>query len=214
MVLVRRVTGWKARLRGLLLIRGDECKALWEQALASSLTPEESANVRGLVGDGGHGLTTLCRKRGWVYQRCHTHLLRDMHLISGKRSPRTRVIRENALERVRRILNTPSERKAGKLSEQLRLLIAHPDCPKTVRKKVGGFLRHYEKYRVCYRHPEFRLPRTTNSAECVSSRIQYHLNHMRGMKTEHSLTYWLDILQRLHPTVRCSSRRTNQIKES
>lgn len=214
MVLARRITGWKARLKGLVLIRGEECQALWEQALDSSLTAQELANVSGLVGDGGHGLTTLCREQGWVYQRCHTHLLRDLHLISGKRSPKTRAIRERALELVRGILNTPSERKAQTLAQWLQLLIARADCPKTVRNKVGGFLRHYAKYRACYQYPELRLPRTTNSAECVSSRIQYHINHMRGMKTERSLAYWLDILLRLYPTVRCSSRRTNQIKES
>lgn len=213
-VLVRRLRGWKARLRGLLLMRGEERKDLWEYALAKSLAPQELANIQGLTGDGGHGLTTLCREQRWVYQRCHVHLLRDLRHISGKRSAKTRDTRERALELVRCILNTPSERKAGKLAQQLRFLIAHPNCPKTVRSKVGGFVRHYQKYRVCYQYPELRLPRTTNSAECVSSRIQYHLNHMRGMRTERSLSYWLDIMRRLYPTVRCSSHHTNQINRT
>lgn len=215
MVLARRVRGWKARLRGLVLIPGEECKELWEQALAQSLTAQELANVRGITGDGGHGLTTLCQERNWRYQRCHVHLLRDLYKVRGQRRTPTQWLRQRALKLVRETLNTPSEQKANRLIWQLRLLITHSECPKTVRSKVGGFVRHYWKYRVCYQYPDLRLPRTTNSVECISQLVQRYLNRMRGMRSAQSLRYWLNIVRRCHPTVRCSSRpRTNQIKRS
>lgn len=214
-LLVRRVRGWKARLRGLMLMAGDEHKELWEQVLKQSLTTQELANVRGLTGDGGHGLTTLCRERNWPYQRCHVHLIRDLYKIRGQRRSPTQWLRQQTLWLVRTTLNTPSERKANRLILQLRLLIAHPECPKTVRSKVGGFVRHYQKYRVCYQYPDLRLPKTTNSAECVSQLVQRYLNRMRGMWSAQSLRYWLTTILRCHPTIRCSSRHcTNQINGS
>lgn len=215
MLLARRVRGWKARLRGLVLLTGEEHKELWEQALKQSLIIEELANVRGITGDGGHGLTTLCRERNWPYQRCHVHLLRDLYKIRGQRRSSTQWLRQQALRLARATLNTPSERKANRLIRQLRLLIARPECPKTVRSKIGGFVRHYRKYRTCYRHPDLRLPKTTNSAECISQLVQRYVNRMRGMRSAQSLRYWLTIILRCHPTVRCSSRHhTNQIKRS
>ncbi|MBI4739938.1 hypothetical protein HY772_10510 [Candidatus Woesearchaeota archaeon] len=205
-ILLRPVTDNRARVRGLYLIKGDESEANWQSALRETLTPGELAQIRAIVADGSHGLVALSRQRGWEYQRCHFHLLKDLQLISGKRSGPTQHLRQGALELVKRVLDTPDERTTKRLKRQLAFLIARPDCPKTVRKKVGGFLKHFSKFRACYQHPALRLPHTSNSAECVGRFIRERLGVMRGLRTVHSLRYWLDILLQQRTTVQCAPK--------
>lgn len=203
LILLRPITDNRARVRGLCLVKGDESEANWHTALHQALTLRELAQLRAIVADGSHGLVALSRRYGWKYQRCHFHLLKDLQLISGKRSGSTRHLRQRALVLVRRALDTPDEQMAKRLKRQLTHLIARPDCPKTVRKKVGGFLKHFSKFRTCYQHPALRLPHTSNSAECVGRFIRERLGVMRGLNTVQSLRYWLDILLRQRTTVQC-----------
>lgn len=213
-ILVRPVQSAVARLRGLVLIEGDECEAGWRYAFESTLTGQELARIQAIVADGSHGLTHITKERGWAYQRCRLHLLKDLRLIRGKRKSRTRWIRERAYDLVREILDTPSEDKTQQLILRLCRLIARPDCPGTVRKKAGGFLRHIKKFRACYNYPHLRLPHTSNSTECVARLIQAQLSSMRGVRTVNALTEWLDIIRRSNPTIACKPKVIHRIKTS
>lgn len=208
MILVRPVHESWARLRGLVIMQGDESKKHWEDAFEQVLTPMEEAQVKGIVADGSHGLVSLCKERGWVYQRCHFHLLGELkNFCSGHKNHQTKKLRRNIFELVRTILNTPDEKEMKRLVKNLRRLIAHPDCPKTVKKKIRGFLKHLEKFRTCYRYPELNLPKTSNTAECVGRQIRDILSRMRGVNTLKSLEYWLDIIMRIHPEFQCNGFR-------
>ena len=213
-ILVRPVRSSLARLRGLVLLEGEECERSWRAVFHERLTEHEMARIRAIVADGSHGLTTIAKEHGWVYQRCHFHLIKDLRLIRGKRKSPTRWIRERAYDLVRAALDTPSERKTARLVTNLRRLIARSDCPRTVRRKVGGFLRHLKKFRACYYHPELNLPHTSNSTECVARLIQARLSPMRGVRTIASLAEWLEIVCRSSPTIRCNPKNINQIKTS
>ena len=202
-ILLRPVTSNHARVRGLCLVQGDESEVNWQSALQETLTHEEWAHIRAIVADGSHGLVALSRHYGWRYQRCQFHLLKDLQLIAGKRSGPTQRLRQDALALVRRALDTPDERTATRLKKQLARLITHPDCPKTVRKKVGGFLKHFFRFRACYQYPTLRLPHTSNSTECIGRFIRERLGVMRGLRTVKSLRYWLDILLRQRTSVQC-----------
>lgn len=210
-ILLRPVTSSRARVRGLYLVEGNESEANWQSALQETLTHEELAHLRGIVADGSHGLVTLSRRYGWKYQRCHFHLLKDLQLIAGKRSGPTKHIRQRALTLVRRTLDTQDGRAARRLKQQLARLIARPGCPKTVRKKVGGFLKHFSRFRTCYLYPKLRLPHTSNSAECVGRFIRERLGVMRGLRTEKSLRYWIDILLRQRTSVQCMPKSPTKL---
>lgn len=205
-ILVRPVNAIIARLRGLVLVEGEECERHWRNAFQECLSGQELARIKAIVADGSHGLTAIAKEQEWVYQRCQFHLLKDLWLIRGKRKSKTRWIRERALNLVRQILDNPSDEETERLASKLRRLIRRSDCPRTVRKKVGGLFRHLEKFRACYSHPELKLPHTSNSTECVARLIQSRLAPIRGIRTINALTEWLDIIRRLHPTIQCNPK--------
>jgi hypothetical protein len=208
MILVRPTQETRARLRGLVIMKGDESKEHWEEAFERVLTPLEEAQIKGIVADGSHGLVSLCKERGWVYQRCHFHLLGELkNFCSGHKNHRTRELRKRIFDLVREILDTPDEKEMRMRVKRLSRLTAHPECPRTVRKKISGFLKHLERYRTCYRYPELNLPKTSNSAECVGRLIRKMLSRMHGVRTLKSLEYWLDIVLRLHPEIQCNGFR-------
>lgn len=212
-ILARSVQGRMARLRGLVLLPGDESEENWRFALATSLTAKEMRYIQAIVADGSHGLTAIARERGWKYQRCHFHLLKDLQLISGKRKGPTQWIRQRALLLARTILETPDERAAERMSISLRRLIAHRECPRTVRRKIGGFLRHYGKFRTCYRYPHLNIPHTSNSAETIGGLIRKQLGNMRGLRSPDALNDWLPVFLRRFKTVKCLPK-TNRIIKS
>lgn len=204
MILVRPVESEFARLRGLVLAKGDESREHWEDAFEKTLTVVEEAQICAVVADGSHGLVSLSNDRGWAYQRCHFHLLKDLKNICGGHRGASRERRLKIVERVRAILDTPDEREVKRLVRILKRLIAHPECPGTVRKKISGFLKHLARFRTCYRYPELRLPKTSNAAECVGRLIRERFGRMHGVNTVKALDYWLDIILREHPEIHCT----------
>ena len=202
-ILLRSVHDTIARVRGLYLLKGDESQVNWQDALDTVLKPQEFANITAIVADGAHGLVAMSKQYHWKYQRCQFHILKDLKLICGKRSGPTQWLRQKALALVKEILDTPDERKARRLKTKLSRLITRPDCPKTVRKKVGGFIKHFGRFRTCYHYPKLRLPHTSNSAECIGRYVRERLGIMRGLNTITSLKYWLDIIFRQRTSVQC-----------
>lgn len=214
-ILVRPMRSSVARLRGLYLVQGDESYNHWMEAFRWCLSSWEWQQIEAIVADGSHGLTTIAEENDWVYQRCQFHLLKDLALIQGKRRGPTQWIRQLALAITRIILNTPSEKETIPFVHALYGLITRSDCPRTVRKKIGGFLKHRKKFRTCYQYPLLRIPKTSNSCESAARMIRERLGVMRGVRTVSALRYWIDIIQRMHPTIRCrSDEMINQIKTS
>lgn len=214
MLLTRSVKGKTARLRGLVLLKGDESKANWKEAFKESLEEREMKQIKAIVADGSHGLTEISRKNDWKYQRCQFHLLKDLEHICGKRKGETQWIRQDVYKLVRANLDCPDEREANLLKRQLVQLIAHPDCPRTVRKKAGGFLRHYGKFRTCYHYPELNLPATSNSAEAAGRMVKDLWGRMRGARNSESLRCWLELLLRKNKFIKCEPKINNRIIKS
>ncbi|MBI2644624.1 transposase [Candidatus Uhrbacteria bacterium] len=202
-LLARPVSGEFARLRGLVLVKGDESHEHWEDAFEKILTPMEESQICAIVADGLHGLVSLSNERGWAYQRCHFHLLKDLKNICGGHRGASRKRRLKIVQYVRAILDTPDERVAKRLVQSLKRLIAHPDCPGSVRKKISGFLKHLSRFRTCYHYPELLLPKTSNAAECVGRLIRERLGQMHGVNSVKALVYWLDVILREHPKIHC-----------
>lgn len=204
MILVRPVEGEFARLRGLVLAKGDESRERWEEALERTLTPLEESQICAVVADGSAGLVSLSNEREWAYQRCHFHLLKDLKNICGGHRGASRELRRKIVACVRAILDTPDEKVSQRLVKSLKRLIAHPECPGTVRRKISGFLKHMHRFRTCYVYPELYLPKTSNSAECVGRLIRERLGQMHGVNTMKALEYWLDVILREHPEIHCT----------
>lgn len=202
-VLLRPVEERKARFRGLILVQGDESRKHWEKAFKSALTHTEQAQICAVVADGAHGLVSLSNEQKWVYQRCHFHLLKEFKNICGGHRGVSRDLREMIVDVIRQILDTPDEKETKLLVEKLISLIAHPDCPRTVKNKVNGFLKHIARFRMCYQYPELRLPKTSNSAEYIGKLIRRRENLLHGFPTTTSLEYWLEIILRENPEIRC-----------
>ncbi len=203
MILVRPVNDENARLRGLIVMKGDESKEHWEEALEKSLTPMEESQVKGIVADGSHGLVSLCKERGWIYQRCHFHLLKELRNICRGLKGSSKELRKEIFDLMKVVLNTPDEMKRKSLIVKLSSLITHPDCPRSLRNKVNGFLMFQKRFFACYLYPELNLPKTSNSAECVGQLIRMVMTRIRGLRTLESLKYWLDIILRSHRMVQC-----------
>lgn len=204
MILVRPVECDVARLRGLILAKGEESREHWEEAFEKVLTPLEEAQICAVVADGSAGLVSLSNERGWAYQRCHFHLLKDLKNICGGHRGASRERRRKIVDCVRAILDTPDENETKRLVKSLKCLIAHPECPETVRRKMSGFLKHLHRFRTCYLYPELRLPKTSNTAECAGRLIRERIGYMHGVHTVKALEYWLDVILREHPEISCT----------
>lgn len=203
-ILLRQVHDSLARLRGLVLVQGNESIDHWEHAFKESLTASEMAHIRAIVADGAHGLATIARRRNWAYQRCHFHLIKDLKNICGQKRSQKDKVRQKIFRLTKVVLNTPDEQSMEILVTELRHEIAHSECPETVRKKIRGFLRCLKRFRICYSQPELMLPRTSNAAECVARLIRQQFSPMHGINSVASLLYWMEIIKRKNPAIKCT----------
>lgn len=187
-----------------VLLPGRECPRDWHTAVGTLPLPV-SAQICALVSDGFRGSKGLARAHGWVHQRCHFHLLAQLHARRGghKHLP-TQLVREAIYRGIREALVTRETARLTQLGIRLHHLACQRDCPWRLRMFVHGFLRELETFRAYQRYPEFDLPTTTNVVESMAKRLR---DQLRPLSTPGSLLRWATALIRLRPCLVCNGHK-------
>lgn len=204
-VLLRPVEGDDAVISKPLIRLGKEVTDGWYAAL--DMLPENvHKRVQVLVSDGHRGLMSYARRSGWKVQRCHFHLIAS---IQGRRSRGPRSMHQQEGARLYRLVTeiiTASE------STNLLPLISEIEAlgwettSAQLRKVISGFVTNVDDYRTYLRHPELRLPATSNTAESCIGTIHELCHRARGFRTPESFTSWIEALVKVRRTVKCNPR--------
>jgi hypothetical protein len=198
---VRPAHGSVATFLDPVLLAGRECAVGWQQALAT--VPQAlQKRVHAFVCDGFRGGKGMARRRGWVFQRCHFHLIAALQGVRGtrKRLP-GREVREAIYALVREALKPQKPRHQRCLEENLRALAASLDCPKRMRMIVRDFLREIDSFHAYLHHPELNLPTTTNALESMASLMRATV---RTVRTPQALERWGKAFVRVRPHITCN----------
>lgn len=155
-----------------ILKREKESVAHWEQII-DDLPDGIKKRIIALVSDGIRGIETVAKKKNWILQRCHFHLLKSIQRMRGKRATTNgRKVRGEIYDKTKEALNERSEQKLKKLCRRLKKLSVDPGCPKPMRMNVREFLRRIDHFRSYLAHPKLKLPTTTNVMESINSRVR------------------------------------------
>lgn len=204
-VTLRPVDSSTATVCDPILLKGCEGGRQWQYVL-ETLSSDIQERVVALVSDGKIGLETYAKRKGWVFQRCHFHLIKELQSLRGaKWSTSTKVqLRESAYQKIRQALETNTDQKAYRLYDEITKLVYDPQCPKWFGRRSRGFLRSFEHFRAYRRYPELNLPITTNTVESLFNRIGELCRQTKGFRTPESLLKWVKLYIRLNPKIRCN----------
>lgn len=184
-----------------VLLPGRECFSAW-QTVVQTIPPEVRNRIRAFVSDGFRGCKALARAAGWVHQRCHFHLIAQLHGRRGRyKQLRGREVREVIYRAIREALETASRDRLVQLHEELQQLARNSDCPKRFRMYTLDFLRELDAFRAYRSYTHWNLPTTTNVVESMSSILR---DQLRPLKTPRSLHQWATAIIRLRPPMVCN----------
>ncbi len=205
---LKPITAAWVRFLDPVLLPGRECLGAWQEAV-KTIDPEVRNRIRAFVSDGFRGCKTVARTGGWVHQRCHFHLIAQLH---GRRcrfkGTYGREVREAIYRLIRHTLTTPNSERLDQLREELKQLAGQPNCPKRFQMFVHDFLRELHAFRTYQDYPQWHLPTTTNVVESMSSILRNQTQHL---KNPDSLLRWATAIIRLRPQMTCNGSQ-NQPK--
>ena len=196
---VRSTTGGLAHFLDPMLLPGRETGTAWGEALAS-MPPEIENRIVALVSDGFRGLCHLAKKKSWVSQRCHFHLLAQFKVQLGfwKKLP-DHPIRKEIYTMVCKLLKTKEHEI--EYSENLYELLVSNRCPHRYREVGMEFLRRLSEFRAYLKYPELHLPHTTGCLESFNKIIRDRCKYVR---TPESLELRAISLTRVRTTITCN----------
>lgn len=208
-VLVRPVSSEFAHVAKIMVLPGKESKQTWRKVFRS-LPKEARKRIVAMVADGNSGLLAVARENKWFFQWCHAHMKRKALELRGVRKLPGRDIRRKVTRIVFHLLETPNEEDVERCKKELRILFALPECPRSLPKRLIGFLKHPQLLRAYRYASELNLPVTTNSVEQVNSQIRFRYSAMRGVRSVTAFKYWITIIQKTLQTVRCRGYEETQ----
>lgn len=184
-----------------VLEKGRERLGVWSDTF-NALPERIRKQIQALVSDGLPGFPELAARRGWVYQRCHFHLLASLVRGKGMRRYRTRgsEVRERVLESARTLIaNLPKKHRHARAA--LKRYASDPSCPAYIRKHAKELLLREEDFRSYIAHPELDLPTTTNAMESSGKLVR---SATRTARTPKSLLLRGTAFLRLKRSVTCN----------
>lgn len=189
-----------------VFLPGRESLNAWQQVL-QQIPQYVKSRIVAMVADGFRGGALLAAEHGWVFQRCHFHLIAELQRMRGvgKRVQHPK-IREAIYQTVREALETTNRRRLNELVRILHRLATHLHCPHWMGMRVREFLRHIDDFRAYQNHPELRLPSTTNTVESMGRTIRDVVRRSHGFRTPQSLRQWITAQLRLCPTRTCNPK--------
>lgn len=198
---LRPVSTRTAEFLDPVLLPGKESSRQWRRVLRT-IPCVMKQRICALVSDGFLGSTDIASARGWVFQRCHFHLLLQLQIRLGRRKNIFvgREIREEIYQSIREALET-HQKNIPQLFRQLKHCAESPECPQRIRMMVRSFQRDIVHFRAYRQHPALHLPITTNSVESMVNIIRQSLPPLR---TPESLQRWATALIRLRSHITCN----------
>lgn len=180
------------------VIFGLESQSGWNAAF-ESLPASVLSRITAIVCDGHVGMINYAKRKEWIIQRCHFHILAAVHQRrSSFSNPEGRAIRsiilsvlsgQNIQENLSKIRSKFSETKSVRYKEILR-----------------GFVLNHRYFLSYLEHPELNLPTTSNTAEVLIRNISDLLSRLRGVRTKSSLERWLESFVKFKKTIRCQGK--------
>lgn len=202
---LKPITADWVRFLDPVLLPGRECLGAWQKAL-KTIDPEVKHRIRAFISDGFRGCKAVARTGGWAHQRCHFHLIAQLHGRRGRfKGTYGREIREAIYQRIREALTTPHSDRLTQLREELKQLAHEPKCPKRFRMFALDFLRELHAFRTYQAYPQWHLPTTTNVVESMSSLLR---NQTRYLNNPDSLRRWATAIIRLRPRMTCNGSQS------
>lgn len=211
LILLRPISARSAVVMEPVFLNGCESVTGWQKVFAE-LSCETRKRIKVVVSDGLTGMDGYISQQGWVYQRCHFHLLKTLQALRGKRWKNVpqKNLREKIYRLIRKLLETSSRNEAERIFAKLGELSKDPSCPYWFGRRVRGCLqqwKYFRSYRVC---PELHIPTTTNSVESVNRLIKDTVHQTRGFKTPTSFQRWATLQIRTMSSIKCNGHNYQQ----
>jgi transposase-like protein len=208
-VLLRPVDEEYATLVLLDFLPGTESKENWIRVL-DRIPENASKRIVALVSDGFVGLITIAEEKGWHFQWCHIHIKRRILELRGVRKIPGVRIRRRVTKLIYLFLETSNHKSAQRSLREIEKLFIHPDCPKSIPRRLSGIIKRTKYFRTYRDVPELNLPISTNSAENINSQIMSRLSSMRGLRSSKSLKFWIAVMYRSIKPVRCRGYKNTE----
>lgn len=201
---LKPITAATARFLDPVLSPGMESLSAWRVAV-QTIPSEVRSRIKAMVSDGFRGSKSLARDHGWIHQRCHFHLIAQLHGRRGRvKRLRGREVREAIYQQIREVLVTANEGRILQLRESLQQLAHTSDCPKRLQMYTLEFLRELNSFRAYLQYPELQLPTTTNVIEAMGNVLR---DQLRRISTPQTLEQWATAIIRLRPPLVCNGSK-------
>lgn len=208
-ILLRSTSDKRAIVMEPILLEGCETINGWRKVF-QQLDTRVRKRIAVIVSDGLSGMESYAKEHGCIYQRCHFHLIRMLQTLRGKRWKNVpqKELREEVYQLVRKLLGVPSEDEAYRIF--LRLKELSNSCPVWLALRLRGCLIQWKSFRSYRIYPEFNIPTTTNSVECINRLIKDTVHRTRGFKNPESLNRWVILQVRIMSKINCNGHNYQQ----
>ncbi|TSC93900.1 MAG: hypothetical protein CEN91_69 [Candidatus Berkelbacteria bacterium Licking1014_85] len=205
LILVKKPQEHRAIIVKPLILPGLESQPGWKRAF-DKIPPFTLNSIEAIVCDGHIGLVNYARRRNWIIQRCHFHILAA---IQGRRSKsgysRHQDIGKIIYQAVYQIIHNQYMKKVDLLSQLFQLEhISQNTHSKGLARILRGFITNHSDYLSYVNYPKLNLPTTTNAAESTISGMRNLLYRAKGFRTLKSLELWIFALLKYKKSVSCN----------
>lgn len=209
---LKSCSGHSAFFLDPLLFPGKEGATRWEQVVAA-IPAHAQARIRALVVDNLRGMHLLAKRRRWVLQLCHFHLILKLqvHRRGPRRALKGGTVREEIYRLIRNALELPEGPRLSRVIGRLERLAQTSCGTQRMQAVVREFLYCIGHYRAYQAHPTLGLPTTTNTVESMGGIIRDLLRRSRAASSPRSLLLWATALIRLRPEITCNGKAINRI---
>lgn len=204
-ILLRTIEGNKATITKPYVKQGPESWLGWQEAF-DQLPKAVLGLILALVSDGHRGLISIAKRKKWIIQRCHFHLIAK---IQGRRSrwirSRHRELGQRLYFLAREVLTNRDKKTIQKFLKELSIIKENTNSGQ-LKTYLSGFIKHYEEYRAYLYYPELNLPTTSNAAEALIGSIRKLCHRAHGFRTLESLTLWIHALLKNKKVATCNGK--------
>lgn len=202
-ILVRTLNTTEAVILPPYHRRGTETSAGWREAF-EGVDIFNRDRIVALVCDGHRGLTNEAKRRGWLIQRCHFHLIARIQSRRSKWKTSQHYEEGRRLfELVKCVLTENDESNLQKTIDELEE--AGQQTPsRDLRNTLRGFVNHYSEFRTYLHHPHLGLPTTNNTAEAMIGLVEEVSSRARGFARVVTLHEWIVCILKTRKTIRCA----------
>ncbi|MEK9186505.1 MAG: hypothetical protein AAB885_02880 [Patescibacteria group bacterium] len=183
--------------------KGTETLSGWQRAL-KAVDGEIANRLKALVCDGHRGLVFGARQRELILQRCHFHFIARIQSRRSKwKTGRHQNEGKRIYELARWILTEPDNFVLQPLINELEEY-SWTTTSEDLQKCLAGFVNHYQDFRSYLKHPELRLPATSNSAEAIIGLIENVCRRARGFTSVKTTNEWIVSVLKIRKTIKCA----------